>query len=395
MGRTFAYFAAFTGMGILYIGALLLAAFLLGQFGTNPSLRGGSPSPAAGTGPIGSIEIHAFDLGFIPDMVTVAQPGEYTVTFVNDGSLVHNLTFDNGTVIKADAHTSVTGKVTVPARGLNFQCSVLGHAAAGMVGMVMVLGGTAAGSAPPAPSPSATPRPPGPPDPGEPGFIAGTKASPRIISLAVTDLLLFDPTAVTVQQGETITFRIRNTGKAEHEFKVGSMKDVFADAESAPEVAGITPGTTRSLTFTFSGTGPYAYACHAPGHFENGMFGFVHVIPTSPWIGTITHPRMIVIRMDDHLEFVPSEVSVTPGETILFVLANIGSAATHEFQVGPADRVALDQVDGQIVVEVDKIEPHHVDFITYTFGGLGPYAYACHEPGHYEAGMRGIVDVTP
>jgi len=77
------------------------------------------------------------------------------------------------------------------------------------------------------PSPSATPRPPGPPDPGEPGFIAGTDAKPRIISIAVTDLLLFDPTVVAVQQGETITFRITNAGTAEHEFKVGPMNDVF------------------------------------------------------------------------------------------------------------------------------------------------------------------------
>jgi uncharacterized cupredoxin-like copper-binding protein len=246
----------------------------------------------------------------------------------------------------------------------------------------------------PVPSPSAT-RPPGPPDPGEPGFVPGTTRAPRVISIAVTDVLLFDPTIVAVQQGETITFRITNAGKAEHEFKVGPMKDVFDDLPTTPEVAGITPGTTKTLTYTFSGTGPYAYACHAPGHFENGMFGFVNVVPTSPWLGTQNHPRMIVLRMDDHLEFVPSEVSVTPGETILFVLANVGSSLTHEFQVGPADRVALDQADGQIVIEVDKIEPLHIDFLTYTFGGVGPYAFACHEPGHYEAGMKGIVDVTP
>jgi uncharacterized cupredoxin-like copper-binding protein len=256
-----------------------------------------------------------------------------------------------------------------------------------------------AAAASPSPSPaisaSPTPRPPGPPDPGEPGFVAGTKAKPRVIDIAVTDLLLFDPTVVAVAQGETITFRITNAGKATHEFKVGPMKDVFDDLPSTPEVAGITPGSTKTLTYTFSGTGPYAYACHAPGHFENGMFGFVNVIPTTPWIGTVAHPRMVVIRMDDHLEFVPSEVAVTPGETILFVLPNVGSTLTHEFQVGPADRVALDQADGQIVVEADKIEPFHVDYLTYTFGGVGPYAFACHEPGHYEAGMKGVIDLTP
>jgi uncharacterized cupredoxin-like copper-binding protein len=242
-----------------------------------------------------------------------------------------------------------------------------------------------------APGASPTPRPP---DPGQPGFVAGTQAAPRVVEIEVTDLLLFDPTTVSVQQGETITFKIHNNGKAVHEFKVGPMQDVFADLESAPEVADINPGTTKSLTYTFTTTGPYAFACHAPGHFENGMIGFVNVIPTAPWIGTKDHPRMIVIRMDDNLEFVPTEVSVTPGETILFVIANVGSAITHEFQLGPADRVALDQVDGQIVVEVDKVEPLHVDYVTYTFGSVGPYAFACHEPGHYEAGMKGVIDLA-
>jgi uncharacterized cupredoxin-like copper-binding protein len=254
--------------------------------------------------------------------------------------------------------------------------------------------GNLSGASPTAQGASPTPRPPAPPDPGQPGFVAGTQAHPRIVNIEVTDHLLFDPTAISVKQGETITFELTNTGKAVHEFKVGPMKDVFDDLESAPEVADINPGTTKSLTYTFTGTGPYAYACHAPGHYENGMIGFVNLIPTVPWLGTPAHPRMIVLRMDDHFEFVPAEVSVTPGETILFVLANVGSSATHEFQVGPADRVALDQVDGQIVVEVDKIEPLHVDYVTYTFGSIGPYAFACHEPGHYEAGMKGIIDLA-
>ncbi len=248
----------------------------------------------------------------------------------------------------------------------------------------------------PSASPSTGPSPtPAPPDPGEPGFIAGTLLKPRIVPMEVTDQLLFNPTVVTVQQGETITFRVSNHGQATHEFKIGPMNDVFNDLTTVPEVAGIIPGSTRTLTYTFTGTGPYAFACHAPGHFENGMDGFVNVVAAKPWLGTAAHPRTVVIRMDDHLEFVPTEVSVTPGETILFVLPNVGSSLTHEFQVGPADRVALDQADGQIVIEADKIEPLHVAYLTYTFGGAGPYAFACHEPGHYQAGMKGVIDLTP
>lgn len=246
----------------------------------------------------------------------------------------------------------------------------------------------------PAPTSSAEPTP-RPPDPGEPGFVAGTEAAPRIVDIVTNDLLLFDPTIVSVIQGETINFRVTNVGQAEHEFKVGPMQDVFGDLESAPEVANITPGKTVELAYTFTGTGPYAYGCHEPGHFENGMIGFINIVPTEPWIGSVAQPRIVSLLMDDHLEFVPSEISVTPGETILFVLSNVGRDVIHEFQIGPADRVALDQVDGQIVLEADQIEPGHVAYLTYTFGSVGPYAFACHEPGHYEAGMKGIIDLVP
>jgi uncharacterized cupredoxin-like copper-binding protein len=251
---------------------------------------------------------------------------------------------------------------------------------------------TASASAEPTADLSATPKP-APPDPGQPGFVAGTEANPRVIPVNATEFT-FEPNIFSVQQGETITFEITNVGGADHEFKVGPMQAAFQDLESAPEVAHIRPGTSASLTYTFEQAGPYAIACHEPGHFEHGMFGFVSVIPTTPYVGTRSHPRMIVLRLDDHLEFVPSEVSVTPGETILFVLANVGADVTHEFQLGPADRVALDQVDGQIVVEADQIEPLHVAYLNYTFGSVGPYAFACHEPGHYEAGMKGIIDLA-
>jgi hypothetical protein len=79
-------------------------------------------------------------------MMTVSAPGTYTVTLVNDGGVMHDLTFDDGTVINADGHTTVSGAVTIPAGGLNFHCSVPRHADAGMTGMVML--GSEAGGRP-------------------------------------------------------------------------------------------------------------------------------------------------------------------------------------------------------------------------------------------------------
>lgn len=152
MPRTLAYWIAFTTAGAMFTLVMLLMAVVLGAPG---SATGAEPSPAASTaspsGPLGTIEVHAFDLGFEPAMVHVSAPGRYAVTFVNDGGTLHDLTFADGTVIEAEAHATATGEVTIPASGLTFLCSVPGHADGGMTGGVMVTGAAVA-----SPSPSAS-----------------------------------------------------------------------------------------------------------------------------------------------------------------------------------------------------------------------------------------------
>jgi uncharacterized cupredoxin-like copper-binding protein len=222
-------------------------------------------------------------------------------------------------------------------------------------------------------------------------FTPGTVQSPRIVKLTADDQLNFNPGAIVIAEGETVTFEVTVIGKAEHEFKVGPAADVFADATTVPEIAGIKPGTTGTLTYTFKGPGPFAYACHAPGHFEHGMRGwFIVVGPDVPTVGTKDNPRVVQVNMNDQLKFLPDAIQVTPGETVLFVLTNSGNA-THEFQIGPADKVAADEVDGKIVLEADKLDPGSTNQLTYTFDAPSPFAFACHEPGHYQAGMKGTI----
>jgi uncharacterized cupredoxin-like copper-binding protein len=226
------------------------------------------------------------------------------------------------------------------------------------------------------------------------GFTPGTAAAPRVVQLSADDLLNFTPGVVQAVKGETVTFQIHNVGKATHEFMVGALKDAFADKEGTPEVADIGPDETKSITTTFDGDGPFAFACHAPGHFEHGMLGYIQLFgPGAPTIGTKDNPRVVWMNMDDTLKFMPDSVSVAKGETIRFVLTNSGKV-THEFQVGPAEMVAADSVDGVLNVEKDELDAGSTHAVDYTFSGTGPYAYACHEPGHYEAGMKGVIVLT-
>jgi uncharacterized cupredoxin-like copper-binding protein len=110
------------------------------------------------------------------------------------------------------------------------------------------------------------------------GFTPGTTANPRVVVITADDQLMFTPMEITVAKGETVTFQVKNVGKLEHEFMIGPMADAYADKEGTPEIAGITGGTTKSITFTFDGPGPFAFACHATGHFEAGMKGTITMV---------------------------------------------------------------------------------------------------------------------
>jgi len=116
------------------------------------------------------------------------------------------------------------------------------------------------------------------PQPGTAGFVPGTSASPRVIRVFAGPVYTFNPSSITVAPGETVTFVVTTMGPLVHEFMVGPADAVAADLEGTAEVADIGMMQTKSLTYTFNGSGPYAYACHAKGHYEAGMRGIITVV---------------------------------------------------------------------------------------------------------------------
>src|SRR5512141_1076393 len=89
-----------------------------------------TPTPSQGqaaTGDVlGTLEVHAVDLGFEPNALSVAKAGTYEVLFKNQGALPHNITFADGTVGAAAPGEAVTVKVNVPDSGLTFLGSTAG-----------------------------------------------------------------------------------------------------------------------------------------------------------------------------------------------------------------------------------------------------------------------------
>ena len=157
----------------------------------------GSGTSQAAADVVGQLEFHAFDLGFDPMAVTVDAPGTYAITFINDGSILHDLTFDDGTVLSADPGATVTGEVVVPAEGIGFICSIPGHKEAGMTGAISVTASAPAETAAPAstsPDDHGGPLPDNgiTPDPNAPAPVTYDAQAPARLEGEVHDIELVD-----------------------------------------------------------------------------------------------------------------------------------------------------------------------------------------------------------
>jgi uncharacterized cupredoxin-like copper-binding protein len=110
--------------------------------------------------------------------------------------------------------------------------------------------------------------------------------------------------------------------------------------------------------------------------------------------------RTVELTTLDSMSFEPDSLTAAPGEVVTFVVTNAGEA-THEFTLGDAvmqaeHAAAMDHMPDGMRHELPNslaIEPGGTKQLTWRFGTAGTLEYACHEPGHYEGGMRGSITV--
>lgn len=109
----------------------------------------------------------------------------------------------------------------------------------------------------------------------------------RTIDVDMSDSMRFSPAELTVREGETIQFRVKNSGKAQHEMVLGTLESLKAHAgmmkkhpgmeHDDPYAAHVPPGKTGTFVWQFTKAGEFYYGCLVPGHFEAGMLGKVRV----------------------------------------------------------------------------------------------------------------------
>ncbi|HXG25824.1 MAG TPA: multicopper oxidase domain-containing protein [Candidatus Binatia bacterium] len=268
---------------------------------TPPGSGPAATAPTTGGDVLGTIEINAVDLGFEPKEHKVDKPGMYEVAFRNDGVIVHDITFADGTKAVADPGETVEVMVQVPESGLSFLCSIPGHADAGMRGAITVAGSTAGGPGSddhggPAPATDVEPDPNAPPytlyPADAPARLRGTVHDIDLVieekPMTVADgfvqaVWTFNGTVpgpvIRVKVGDTIRIHLKNpaTSQVAHSVDFHASQVAWND-----EMTSINPGEEKLYEWKADYAGVWMYHCGtspALHHIANGMYGMVIVEP--------------------------------------------------------------------------------------------------------------------
>lgn len=139
------------------------------------------------------------------------------------------------------------------------------------------------------------------------------------------------------------------------------------------------------------GAGLPAHA-HGPQHQEGGSPAGG---PSRPDVPT----RVVRIEMAEPMRFLPDRIRVRRGETIRFVFSN-SDYREHEFVIGEvgalqahAAMMRMHPSMNHREVNAVTVSPWNEGELLWHFGQAGSVDFACLIPGHFEAGMRGMVVV--
>lgn len=119
------------------------------------------------------------------------------------------------------------------------------------------------------------------------GIAGNPKSVGRTISLTMQDSMRFSRDTISVKQGETIRFAVKNRGNMLHEMVIGTKKELdehaalmlkFPNMEhDEPYMAHVAAGKSSQIVWTFNKPGNFEFACLVAGHYQAGMMGKINV----------------------------------------------------------------------------------------------------------------------
>lgn len=139
-------------------------------------------------------------------------------------------------------------------------------------------------------------------------------------------------------------------------------------------------------------------------HKANAADGHAHEHHDSDAIGVAGEAakasRTVTVDMSDKMRFTPATLAVRQGETVRFVVKNSG-ALKHEFVLGTEKELKAHSELMKKFPEMEHSDPNMVTVapgktgeVVWKFTNPGKVDFACLQPGHYDAGMKGAVTVA-
>ncbi|WP_455342500.1 cupredoxin domain-containing protein [Variovorax durovernensis] len=115
--------------------------------------------------------------------------------------------------------------------------------------------------------------------------------APHTINVDMTeDNGAFTPANISVKQGVTVRFVIKNSGQLKHELVIGTEKELKEHYEvmkknpemehSDPNMVTLAAGKSGEIVWQFTKAGKVDFARLQPGHYDAGMKGAVNVTKT-------------------------------------------------------------------------------------------------------------------
>ena len=300
-----------------------------------------------------TVEFFATEFAFAPHELT-AEAGTYTGVLINQGETEHDIQFENGEQVLAAPGESVEFDFVVPPEGVAFNCTISGHADAGMVGLVQTPESAATAEAAPAqaaPSdgvpvveanpdaPAYTLRDPNAPARGEgEGVTLIVGGAPDGGDLIEVEMVV-EEKLMTVAEGyeqlvwtfngevpgPVLRTEVGDTVRVLLSNPIGSEVPHSVDFHASQvawndEMRSIEPGEDLVYEFTTDYAGVWMYHCGTDPvlhHIANGMFGMV-----------ITEPEGGLPPMENEFFFVQNEWYLGPqGEVSSFAKANQAAPA--------------------------------------------------------------------
>lgn len=154
---------------------------------------------------------------------------------------------------------------------------------------------------------------------------------------------------------------------------------------------------TFALGLAFASASAVAAGSHAGGHDAKHESGE----------GAIGQPskaaqatRTVTIEMTDDMRFTPAQVAVKQGETVRFIVRNAGRVK-HEMVLGTPEELREHYAMMMKMPEMEHADENQVTVapggtgeVIWQFTKAGNVDFACLQPGHYDAGMKGLVKVA-